>query len=186
MIARRSLAVLLLLLLAGHAHASEWAVDTAKSRLGFTCIGSGVTFTGQFKKFSAHIIFDPAKPEAGHAEVLVDMASAFTGDPETDSTLLESDWFDVKHFAQARFEAKTFRPKAGDNYEAVGVLTIRNMSHDLVLPFQLSITGDTAHATGKTTIVRSSFGIGQGTGNDTVALDVGVDVDVTATRVPGT
>jgi polyisoprenoid-binding protein YceI len=174
------------LLLAGQAHASEWAVDVAKSRLGFTGSGSGSTFQGRFKKFTAHITFDPAKPEAGHADVVVDMASAFTGDPETDSTLPESDWFDVKRFAQARFEAKTFRPKGGNNYEAVGALTIRNISHDLVLPFQLTITGDTAHATGKTTIVRSNFGVGQGTAGDTVALDVGVDVDVTATRVPGT
>lgn len=175
-----------LLLLAGYAQASDWALDPAKSHLGFSGSASGASFKGQFKKFSAHISFDPAKPEAGHAEVLVDMASAATGDPETDSTLPGSDWFDVPQFPEARFEAKSFRAKGGDLYDALGTLTIRNISHDLVLPFRLTISGDTAHAKGEVSLKRTSFGVGQGTGGDTVSLAIAVDVDVTAKRVPGT
>ncbi len=179
--------VLLGALAAGPALASDWTVDPAKSRLGFSGVQVGAPFEGRFTRWEAHIAFDSAKPEAGHATVLIDMASARTGDTQRDEALPQSDWFDSSQFPQARFEAKSFRAKGGDAYEAVGTLTIRGISHDAVLPFTLTISGDTAHAQGRMQLVRTGFGVGQGAWNSGqwVALDVGVDMDLTAKRAPG-
>lgn len=186
--ARSALGLLgLFLFAAGPALAADWAVDQGKSRLGFSGVQVGAPFQGRFTRWEAHIAFDPAKPESGHATVLIDTASARTGDTQRDEALPQADWFDSSHFPQARFEARSFRARGGNAYDAVGTLTIRGISHGAVLPFTLDIKGDTARVQGRMQLVRTGFGVGQGSwsSGQWVALDVGVDVDLTATRVPG-
>ncbi|MDR3532878.1 MAG: YceI family protein [Rhodopila sp.] len=179
-----SLLIALPLLAATPALAADWAVDSAKSHLGFSGVQTGAPFQGSFGKWSAEIAFDPAHPEAGHAKVTIDLASAKTGDTQRDNALPQAEWFDVKAFPQASFEATGFIAKGGNSYEAPGRLTIRGISKDVVLPFTLSINGDQASAKGHLNLVRTGFGVGQGpwaTG-EWVALDVGVDVDLVATK----
>jgi polyisoprenoid-binding protein YceI len=179
-----SLLLALPLLAALPAEAATWAVDPAKSRLGFSGLQNGAAFQGSFGKWTAEIAFDPDHPEAGHAKVTIDLASAKTGDPQRDGALPDTDWFDVKQFPAASFEATGFAAKGGDRYEARGKLTIRGIGKDVVLPFTLDIAGDQAHAKGHLTLVRTGFGVGQGVWAtaDWVALEVGVDVDLTAMK----
>ncbi len=96
----------------------------------------------------------------------------------------EADWFDAAHFPKAHFEATGFTAKGGNNYETTGKLTIRGMTEDVVLPFTLDLAGNTAHAKGHADLIRSKFGVGQGVWADGqwVALEVGVDIDLTAAR----
>jgi polyisoprenoid-binding protein YceI len=172
------------LIAATPALAADWTVDAAKSHLGFSGVQNGAPFQGSFGKWTAEIAFDPAHPEAGHAKVTIDLASAKTGDTQRDSALPQAEWFDVKAFPEASFEATGFVAKGGDAYEAPGKLTIRGIGKDAVLPFTVEITGDKAVAKGHLSLVRTGFGVGQGvwaTG-EWVALDVGVDVDLSATR----
>jgi polyisoprenoid-binding protein YceI len=165
------------------ASAAEWAVDPAKSAIRFSGVQVGVPFTGRFERFKADIDFDPARPEAGHAVVLVDLASARTGDIQRDEALPQKDWFDVKAASEARFEATRFVDKGRGDYEAVGTLAIRGISRPVTLPFHLTREGGTAHATGRVGLVRTDFGVGQGAwaSGQWVALDVAVEVDIVAT-----
>lgn len=183
----RPLAVALLAALpALPASAATWVVDTAHSKLGFTGTQTGNAFSGRFGTWQAQIDFDPANPAAGHALVTIDMASALTGDPQKDGALPQSEWFNIKAFPKAVFEATGFKSKGGNAYEAMGMLTIRGVSKSVTLPFTLDIKGDTAHAEGKLDLVRTDFGVGQGawaTGQ-MVALAVGVTLDLNATRKP--
>ena len=169
------------------AAAAEWAVDPAKSSITFAGVQVGAPFTGRFERFDAKIDFDPAQPEAGHAVVLVDLASARTGDVQRDAALPQKDWFDVKSATQARFEATRFVDKGHGDYEAVGTLTIRDKSRPLTLPFHLTLDNGQAHATGHVGLVRTEFGVGQGAwaSGQWVALEVGVDVDLVAATKPG-
>lgn len=186
---KRSLCLLLgFQALALPATAAEWAIDPAKSTIGFSGVQVGAPFSGRFERFEAKIDFDPAKPEAGRATVLVDLASARTGDVQRDQALPQKDWFDVKSASQARFEATRFVHKGRGDYEAVGTLTIRGTSRPLTLPFHFSLTGEQARATGKVGLVRTEFGVGQGAwaSGQWVALEVGVDVDLVAMPKPGT
>ena len=112
--------------------AADWTVQVDKSHLGFSGTQTGAPFKGSFGKWTAEIAFDPAHPEAGHAKVTIDLASARTGDTQRDSALPQSDWFDVKHFPQATFEAAGFTAKGDDAYEAAGKLTIRGAAKDVV------------------------------------------------------
>ena len=123
-------------------------------------------------------------PEAGHAKVTIDLASARTGDTQRDTALPQPEWFDVATHPQASFTADHFVAKGDDAYEAPGKLTIRGAAKDVVLPFTLTISGDQAVAKGHLSLMRSDFGIGQGpwSSGQWVALEVGVDVDLVATK----
>ncbi|TGD98610.1 YceI family protein [Methylobacterium nonmethylotrophicum] len=169
------------------ARAADWTVDPAKSRIGFSGTQVGVPFKGRFTRYDAQISFDPQKPEAGKAVVLIDLTSAETGDRQRDEALPQSDWFDAGKAKQARFEATRFVPKGGDAYDAVGTLTIRGMRKDVTLPFKLTVSGGTARAVGHLDLVRTDYGVGQGSwaNGSMVALEVGVDIDVTATTKSG-
>ncbi|GBQ89070.1 YceI family protein [Gluconobacter albidus] len=167
--------------------AADWTIDPAHSIIGFSGTQTGNTFTGHFGKFDGTVSLDPAHPEDGHATITINIASATTADRQRDSAMPRSDWFNVASFPTATFEARSFRAKGGNAYEAVGTLTIRGVSRPETLPFTLDINGPTAHAKGHLDLIRSAFGIGQGpwaTGQ-WVALQVGVTIDITASQTSG-
>jgi polyisoprenoid-binding protein YceI len=175
-----------ILLLSHPALAADWTVDAAKSRVGFSGVQNGEAFKGDFGKWTAEIGFVPDHPEAGHAKVSINLASARTGDAQRDAALPQLEWFDVKTSPSASFEAKSFVAKGGDAYEAPGKLTIRGVSKDVVLPFTVTIQDGKAAAKGHLTLARMDFGVGQGSWStgEWVALEVGVDVDITAAARP--
>lgn len=178
------------------ADAPEWAVDPAKSSIGFTGRQMGVPSKGRFKTFTAKVRFDPADLAASSVEVIVDAASADAGNPDIDKELKQEKWFDVARFPTVRFETTAFRtkgPAAGGkgDYEAVARLTIRDVTEDIVLPFKLEIVPDPADSgqlvarmTGALTISRTKFGVGRDEWRDTKIVGDNVDlhIDVLARR----
>ena len=166
------------------AAAAAWKLDAAKSQLGFSGSQTGTAFKGHFNQFSAQIDFDPEHPESSHIVVLINPASAVTGDAQRDGALPGKDWFDIAQFPQAKFVTTSIRKTSANAYVAAGNLTLRGITKPVILPFTLVITGSTAHAKGHLNLVRTLFGVGQGTwsSGQWVALDVGVDVDMTATQ----
>ncbi len=179
------LSVLTLLPVVATASASDaarWSVDTAKSKVGFSGTQTGAKFEGQFSRYNADISFDPDHLDTSKISVTIDLATAATGDTQRDTALPAKEWLDVAEFPQATFVSSDIR-KVGDNsYEADGNLTLRGVTRPLTLPFTLQINGATAHATGHAGLTRDAFGVGQGpwaTGQ-WVALEVGVDIDLTA------
>jgi polyisoprenoid-binding protein YceI len=169
---------------AAPAAAIPWKLDAAKSQLNFSGTQTGVPFKGRFTRFSAQIDFDPDHPETSHVVVVIDLASAVTGDTQRDGALPGADWFDIGQFPQAKFVSTAIRKTGADAYAATGTLTLRGVTKPIVLPFTLTIAGNGAHAKGHLNLVRTSFAVGQGSwsSGQWVALDVGVDVDVVATR----
>jgi polyisoprenoid-binding protein YceI len=172
-----------LVLLASQACAADWKVLPAQSVLGFSGVQTGEKFSGKFSRFEAKIALDPQKLEDAHIDVAVDTASAVTGDKQRDEALPAADWFDVAHFPQARFVSRQVK-KAGEGYEAIGDLSLRGVTKEVVLRFTLEIAGDKAHAKGHADLVRTAFGVGQGDWADGqwVALEVGVTFDLKAEK----
>lgn len=184
--ARHLLVLMALQAIPSQGLAAEWQVDLAKSAIRFSGVQVGVPFSGRFQRFEAEVSFDPAKPEIGHAAVLIDLASAKIGDVQRDEALPQKDWFDVRSDAKARFEATRFVDRGNGRYDAVGTLTIRGKSKRVTLPFRLSLDGGQARAVGHLDLVRTEFGVGQGpwASGQWVALGVGVDVELVASTKP--
>ena len=144
---------------------SHYGLDPAKSALEFTFVQEGAQNKGQFKHFTVALDFAADNLAAGRLEVTIDMNSLDTGDQERDDTLRGADLFAVKKFAQARFSA-TQIVKTAAGYEAVGKLTIRDVTRDLRVPFSLRTAAEggsnVGYMSGKTSIKRLDYGVGQG------------------------
>jgi polyisoprenoid-binding protein YceI len=170
--------------MAASAPAPAWAVNKAASSLGFRVAYQGAPLNGTFRNWDAQIAFDPKNLAASRVSVTVDLPSVTANDPDAQEALPSADWFDARRTPRATFVSNSFRDLGGGKYQAVGTLTLRGVSRPLVLPFTLAINGAQARMTGQASLNRGEFGVGQGQfkGGDTVALNVAVNVAVTARR----
>lgn len=159
---------LLLAATATHA-AAAWTTDPARSRLEFTATLAGGDFDGAFRRFRADIDFDPADLQGSRFRVEIALASADTGDTDRDLALEGADFFAVERWPSARFSADRFVALGNGRFEALGRLTIRDMSREVRLPFSFEPAADGSRAglAGGTTIRRLDYGIGQGEWQDT-------------------
>jgi polyisoprenoid-binding protein YceI len=158
---------------------SRYALDPARSTLQFTFTQAGAQNKGRFKRFTTALEWSANNPAASRLEVTVDMTSVDTGDQERDDTLRDVDLFAVRKFAQARFAAAQI-VKTASGYEAVGKLTIRDITRELHVPFSFRTAteqgANVGYMSGKTSLRRLDYGVGQG---DWKATDqVGNDVAV--------
>ena len=159
--------------------ASHYVLDPAKSTLEFNFTQAGAQNKGQFKRFTVAFDFAPDNLAASRLEVTVEVTSLDSGDAERDDTLRSAELFAVKKFAQARFSAAQIL-KTATGYEAVGKLTIRDVTRDARVPFAFRTASEpgasAGYMNGKMTLKRLDYGVGQGDwqATDQVGNDVGV------------
>lgn len=160
-----------------------WVVAKS-STLNFTASWAGEAIEGQFKRWTADILFSPEALDRSKLTVGIDMASAATGDGQRDSSLPSDDFFAVAAHPKATFTASKFRKTGEGKFVADGTLELRGVRKPVSLPFTLKIDGDTATARGVTTIDRTAFGVGQGewAATDQIGGKVKVSFAITAKR----
>lgn len=164
--------------------ADQWDVVADESAVAFTGTQLGAEFTGVFEAFTADIVFSPDDLAGSSVEILIDIASANTQNADRDSQIVAPDWFDAAQWPTAKFVTKSFTEISSGKYEAVADLTIRDVTREVVLPFDLVISDGGAEAVGSVTIKRTDFGVGQGQWTDTsqVGDDVTITVTINATK----
>jgi cytochrome b561/polyisoprenoid-binding protein YceI len=138
-----------------------WTVAKS-STLGFQVGWADDSIQGQFKRWTADILFSPDALDRSKLSVSIDMTSASTGDDQRDSSLPGDDFFAAAAHPKAVFTASKFRKTGEGKFVADGTLDLRGVKKPLSLPFSLKIDGDTATARGVTTLDRTAFGVGQG------------------------
>jgi polyisoprenoid-binding protein YceI len=157
----------------------HYVLDQAKSTLEFSFTQAGALNKGKFKRFPVTFDFAPDNPAGGRLDVTVEIASLDTGDKERDDTLKGDDLFAAAKFPQAHFLATQFA-KTAAGFEAQGKLTIRDQTRDVRVPFTFRTAVEqgatVGYMSGKTTIRRLDFGVGQGDwkATDQVGNEVGV------------
>lgn len=172
---------------------TKWTPDYAKSKLQFEGKFGQNVVTGTFGKYTADIAFDAANLAASKVVVTVDMKSVKTAvapdthyADDTDVALPGAGWFATTANPQAVFTSTAITAKGGDKYEAKGTLKLRGATKDIVLPFTLKTTGNTAVAEGSAVVNRIDFGIRgdspQYAGPKPVAHEVKIMFSVTATK----
>jgi len=172
-------AILLSALASAATPPSHYVLDQPKSSLEFTFLQAGAQNKGKFNRFPVSFDFSPDSPAGGRLEVTVEMNSFDTGDSDRDDTLRGPDLFAVAKFPQAHFLATQFN-KTASGFEALGQLTLRGVTRPLTVPFTFRTAteqgGAVAYMSGKTTLKRLDFGVGQGEwrATDGIANEVGV------------
>lgn len=157
-----------LLAAAGPAFATDY-VQAPGSTLIFASNYQGETFTGKFGGFATQLSFDPARLANAKIDVTIQLAGTRTGNDDRDSTLQDSDFFNVSKFAQARYTATRFRALGGNQYAADGTLNLRGVSKPVTLTFTWT-PGAQPVLAGKATVKRLDFGVGGGEWADTATI----------------
>ncbi|GAB4125337.1 MAG: YceI family protein [Sideroxydans sp.] len=140
------------------------------STLTFSYRQMGVPMEGRFRQFTAHVAFDPARPEAAHISLEIPLAGIDTGVAEADSEVQGKLWFDARTFPVARFVASEVRALGGNRYEMRGRLTLKGKTQDIIVPFNLQAEEARAIATGALILKRLDYGIGDGIWRDVSAV----------------
>ncbi|PWG64972.1 YceI family protein [Spiribacter halobius] len=163
--------------------ADNWQILQEDSSLTFEATQQGGTFDGGFERFSAEMRFSADDLANSGFDVTVDVTSIDTGSRQRDRELPKASWFHFDEYPEATFRTTEIRAVDG-GYEAVGDLTIRGNTHEIVLPFTWETQGDTARMDGEVTIDRTRYGVGQGDWEDPDAVghEVTVIVDLTLER----
>jgi polyisoprenoid-binding protein YceI len=185
-----SIAVLLIggLALAG----GPYQVDAIHSHIGFAVRHFGVSnVRGQFKSFDATLTVDEADLTMSSVEVKIRADSIFTDHEERDNHLRSADFLDVENHPEIVFKSKRIE-KDGDDYLAVGDLTIRGQTREVEFP--VTVAGPLKDPLGlmrigiegRLTIDRRDYGVAWSrvmeSGGLFVGNDVKIDLSIEAAR----
>jgi len=147
--------------------AAAQAVLYDKSRI--TCVSRqmNVPVEARFKKFSAQIAFDPARPAEGKARIEIDLDSFDIDNAEVNDEVRAKAWFDTKSFPKATFVSAAIKPLGGGRFEVRGPLTIKGRTQEVVAPFTVKDEAGATAFDGAFQLRRLQFNIGEGVWKDT-------------------
>ena len=159
-------------------------VDAAKSSVIAVSKQMGVPVEGKFRRFSAQVSFDPAKPADGRASIDIDIASFDLGDADFNRETAKKEWFDAAKFPKATFVTTAIKPAGAGKFEAAGKLAIKGITRDVVAPVSFKAEGGQQVFEGVLPIKRLAFNIGEGAWKDTstVADDVQIRFRIVTAR----
>ena len=170
------LGVVTMLGFAAPVFAQTWQVDPAHSTLAFTNAYQDVEYTGQFRRFTAVIVYDPNDLAHAKFDVGIDVTSFDTQNSERDHTALGADFFDTAKFPKAHFVTTSFRKVANGEVLADGQLSLRGITRPVTLVVKFVPHGDTATLDVTAQLKRLDFGIGTGQWADPSMIGNGVTV----------
>lgn len=176
------LALVSLLGVAFAASAAALKTDPAKSTVTATFKQMNVPIDAKFKKFTANIDYDAAKPDAAKATVEVDTGSMDLGDADYNKEVAKKEWFNAAQFPKATFVSSSIKPAGAGKLNVTGKLTIKGKTSDVSFPLTVKAEGKTQVFDGVLPIKRLTYNIGEGEWKDTsmVADDVAIKFHVVA------
>ena len=174
------------------AAAPQWQIDPPHSNIYFGIHHIYSTVKGHFNDFKGMIQFDPNNLKESRFDFTVKVDSIDTNNGERDKHLKTADFFDVDKFPEMTFKSTSISHKAGDQYEVKGVLTVKDVSRDITIPFTyfgsrqhpLNPKWVVAGFEARMTIDRLAYHVGSGKFYQmgAVGKDVKVLISVEATR----
>lgn len=143
------------------------AVQLDQSSIAFVSRQMNVPVEGAFKKFTAQITIDPARPEAGRARIEIDLASIDAGSAEANDEVKSKSWFNTREFPRASFVSSAVKALGGGRFEAFGKMTIKGKTLETRAPFTLKQEKGVLILDGAFPLKRLDYGIGSGVWSDT-------------------
>lgn len=174
--------ILAALLAAAPVHAADYT-QAPGSVLAFAGTYEGEAFTGRFPGFVTRLSFDPAQLAASKLDVTIPLATASTGNSDYDGEMRGSAFFNSAKFPQARYTATRFRALGGNRYAADGTLSLRGVTKPVTLTFTWT-PGAKPVLSGKATVKRLDFGVGEGDWADTDLLPNEIAVSTKVLLLP--
>ena len=161
----------------------KYEIDRAHTHIGFAVKHMLIsTVRGNFKEFSGTIVYDQNDLSKSSVEVTIQTASIDTDNERRDNHLRSDDFFNAEKFPQITFVSKKVM-KTDDGMVVVGDLTIRDVTKEVEIPFEITGTLKTERGTriglhAELTIDRMEYGVKYDRTLDTGGLVVGNEVRI--------
>lgn len=148
----------------------EWNIDTAHSNINFTITHFFTPVDGSFEEYSSEINFDPSDLENSNIDVIIPVSSINTENERRDNHLKSEDFFNASEWPNIQFESNEIEQTGDNQFVAHGELTIRDVTREFELPFELLGVMDhpmqegkkVAGITASAQLNRTDFGVGVG------------------------
>jgi len=113
---------------------AKWFFEPGHTAAEFCARHMMVTYVrGHFKNVRGTLVYDPASPRASSAEVTIDAAGIWTGEPDRDAHLRSVDFLDVEHHPTITFSGDQVELLGADEADFTGKLTIRGITRTVTL-----------------------------------------------------
>lgn len=162
----------------------RYEIDRAHSRAMFTVRHLMVTdVDGRLTGITGSILLDTADVRRSSVDVTIDASTIDTGEPRRDEHLRSADFLDVANHPTIRFRSRAVGVE-GDRYFMVGDLTIRGVTREVRIPFELRGPVDVGRgrsvigADGSLTIDRHDYDVSYSRLTDNGGLVVGNEVSI--------
>lgn len=117
---------------------TKWTIDHAHSEITFKVKHMMISqVKGEFKKFDATIWSDGNDFSHAKVEAEIDALSISTNNEYRDNHLKSGDFFGTENFKNITFSGSKIVKVGDDDYELVGILTIKGISKEIKLNVDL-------------------------------------------------
>jgi len=163
-------------------------IDPAHSSVSFTVRHMMISnVPGRFGKISGTVNYDAQDITKSSIDVKVDTTSINTDNENRDRDLRGPNFFETDKYPEAHFVSKKIE-KRGDQWYAMGDLTIKDVTKQVELPFELNAgqtpMGPAIGITASTKINRKDYHINYGrvmdNGGAVVSDDVKLEINIEA------
>jgi polyisoprenoid-binding protein YceI len=127
--------VTFLLVVESMAGSPKWEFDKGHSNFYFEIKHIYASVRGHFEDYSGDFHFDSQQPRASLFDIRIQTNSLNTSNDRRDKHLRSEDFFDVGKFPEIRFQSTRVRRILGNQYEAEGNLTIKDVTRSVRVPF---------------------------------------------------
>jgi len=153
-----------------------------ESLIGFTGYKVTGNQQGGWSEFAGTVELPEGTIESGKINIVIQMASLFSGNSILTETLHDESWFNIAGFPEATFTSSKIE-KTDEGYKVTGDLTMRGITKNISFPAQIAIEGDQLKTQAKFALNRSEWGIkSEGFAGDLVQDEVVVEFDVVANK----
>jgi polyisoprenoid-binding protein YceI len=137
-----------------------YVLDTNHSTIGFSVAIFGMSeVTGKFSDFTGRIVVpDEQDLTKATVDIVIKTASIDTGVEDRDKHLRTADFFDAPSHPEITFKSKKVQ-KMGTNWAVTGDFTMRGVSKELTIPFQLTGHDKTIGARTSFPLNRKDYGV---------------------------
>lgn len=172
-----------------------WQIDASHTHIQFTVRHMMISrVRGFFESYEGTVDFDEENPENTQVEVTIDAASINTRDQQRDNHLRSPDFLNAVEYPQLTFKSKRVEQTGKDKGRLIGDLTIRDITHEVVLNVEFigkakSPWGtESAGFNASTSINRKDWGLTWNqaleTGGVLVGDEIKIDIELEIVKVP--
>lgn len=154
------------------------SLDTAKSKITFTCKLMGSSINGSFDQFGGIVSFNPDSPEKAKADLWIALASFNAGGDELRDEAQGKEWFNSKAFPKAQFVSESIKNLGNGKLELKGKLTIKNKTQPLTIMASYQAQGKQMTFNGSFELLRLNYDLGAGAWADTKSVANEVPVKI--------